>query len=172
MLSAGMSATSNTTAASDICPAQVQKRLRELTSQSQPLLVKEDSTTYPLKPIGILESCFRQRNGTPRQPLLVPAAKARLKLRCSSLLLGILFLHELYAGTVQLSLHGQEFHLSRPLRLVDATIAGLAYLLPVLRGWRVIATAGLSIFFIAIQICRICGAQMIGASKPRCKSPS
>ncbi|KAL3152122.1 hypothetical protein ABBQ32_001220 [Trebouxia sp. C0010 RCD-2024] len=60
---------------------RAEKRLRELTSQSQPLLVKEDSTTYPLKPIGILESCFRQRNGTPRQPLLVPAAKARLKLR-------------------------------------------------------------------------------------------
>ena len=59
----------------------MQKRLRELTSQSPGVALKEDLTVYPLKPIGILESCFRQRNGTPRQPLLVPAAKARLKLR-------------------------------------------------------------------------------------------
>ena len=59
----------------------MQKRLRELTSQSPDAAPKADLTVYPLKPIGILESCFRQRNGTPRQPLLVPAAKARLKLR-------------------------------------------------------------------------------------------
>lgn len=59
----------------------MQKRLRELTSQSPGAALKEGPTVYPLKPIGILESCFRQRNGTPRQPLLVPAAKARLKLR-------------------------------------------------------------------------------------------
>lgn len=61
----------------------LQKRLRELTSQSPAAVIKEDLTVYPLKPIGVLESCFRQRNGTPRQPLLVPAAKARLKLRYS-----------------------------------------------------------------------------------------
>ncbi|DBA76679.1 hypothetical protein WJX79_005942 [Trebouxia sp. C0005] len=60
---------------------RAEKRLRELTSQSPGAALKEGPTVYPLKPIGILESCFRQRNGTPRQPLLVPAAKARLKLR-------------------------------------------------------------------------------------------
>ena len=74
----------------------LQKRLRELTSQSLAVTAdpcKPDLISYPLKPIGILESCFRQRNGTPRQPLLVPAAKARLRLRsaykdsCVSLLL-------------------------------------------------------------------------------------
>ena len=62
----------------------LQKRLRELTSQSLAVTAdpcKPDLTSYPLKPIGVLESCFRQRNGTPRQPLLVPAAKARLTLR-------------------------------------------------------------------------------------------
>jgi tRNA-Thr(GGU) m(6)t(6)A37 methyltransferase TsaA len=31
--------------------------------------------------IGILESCFKEKFGTPRQPLLVPAATARLKIR-------------------------------------------------------------------------------------------
>eukprot|EP00891_Asterochloris_glomerata_P002146 jgi/Astpho2/2146/e_gw1.00040.230.1_t len=33
-----------------------------------------------MRPIGVLESCFSQRSGTPRQPLLVPAARARLRL--------------------------------------------------------------------------------------------
>lgn len=36
---------------------------------------------YPLRPIGFLKSCFRKRNGTPRQPLLVPAARSCLELR-------------------------------------------------------------------------------------------
>jgi len=36
--------------------------------------------SYVVKPIGLLRSCFSQRNGTPRQPLLVPLARARLQL--------------------------------------------------------------------------------------------
>jgi tRNA-Thr(GGU) m(6)t(6)A37 methyltransferase TsaA len=36
---------------------------------------------FPLRPIGLLRSCFSRRNGTPRQPLLVPAARAALTLR-------------------------------------------------------------------------------------------
>jgi len=36
---------------------------------------------YPLTPVGTLRSCFSQRNGTPRQPLLVPAARAEVVLR-------------------------------------------------------------------------------------------
>ena len=36
---------------------------------------------FPLRPIGVLRSCFSRRNGTPRQPLLVPAARAELVLR-------------------------------------------------------------------------------------------
>ena len=36
---------------------------------------------FPLRPIGILRSCFAKRNGTPRRPLLVPAARAALTLR-------------------------------------------------------------------------------------------
>jgi hypothetical protein len=36
---------------------------------------------FPLRPIGLLHSCFSRRNGTPRQPLLVPAARAMLTLR-------------------------------------------------------------------------------------------
>ncbi|CAI5528903.1 unnamed protein product [Closterium sp. Naga37s-1] len=37
-------------------------------------------TTYPMSPIGVIHSCFSARNGTPRQPLLVPAARAYLEL--------------------------------------------------------------------------------------------
>ncbi|CAI5459451.1 unnamed protein product, partial [Closterium sp. Yama58-4] len=37
-------------------------------------------STYPMTPIGVIRSCFSTRNGTPRQPLLVPAARAYLEL--------------------------------------------------------------------------------------------
>ncbi|GAX84200.1 hypothetical protein CEUSTIGMA_g11623.t1 [Chlamydomonas eustigma] len=36
--------------------------------------------SYPFRPIGTAHSCFSQRNGTPRQPLLVPAARCRISL--------------------------------------------------------------------------------------------
>lgn len=36
---------------------------------------------FPFHPIGELRSCFSRRNGTPRQPLLVSAARAALTLR-------------------------------------------------------------------------------------------
>ncbi|KAL6532805.1 hypothetical protein OROGR_013765 [Orobanche gracilis] len=39
---------------------------------------KLESTKYPMAPIAIVHSCFSTRNGTPRQPLLVPLAKASL----------------------------------------------------------------------------------------------
>ncbi|XP_057839211.1 uncharacterized protein LOC131049196 isoform X1 [Cryptomeria japonica] len=35
-------------------------------------------TPYPMTPIGIVQSCFSTRNGTPRQTLLVPSARACL----------------------------------------------------------------------------------------------
>lgn len=37
-------------------------------------------SVLPLRPIGHVHSCFSQRNGTPRQPLLVPAARCTLTL--------------------------------------------------------------------------------------------
>lgn len=40
-----------------------------------------EQTCYPLKPIGVLRSCFTNRNGTPRQPLLVQSARAVVTLR-------------------------------------------------------------------------------------------
>lgn len=35
-------------------------------------------TSYPMTPIAVIQSCFSTRNGTPRQPLLVPLARASL----------------------------------------------------------------------------------------------
>jgi hypothetical protein len=49
--------------------------------QQQPGGLDLLQVAFPLRPIGILRSCFSRRNGTPRQPLLVPAARARLTLR-------------------------------------------------------------------------------------------
>lgn len=37
-------------------------------------------TVFPLTPIGTFQSCFTCRNGTPRQPQLVPLARGRLTL--------------------------------------------------------------------------------------------
>lgn len=37
-----------------------------------------------LPPVGILESCFPERNGTPRQGLLAPSAKARLRITATA----------------------------------------------------------------------------------------
>eukprot|EP01018_Ginkgo_biloba_P007105 Gb_24489 [translate_table: standard] len=36
------------------------------------------STSYPMTPIAVIQSCFSTRNGTPRQPLLVSHARACL----------------------------------------------------------------------------------------------
>jgi hypothetical protein len=35
----------------------------------------------PLRPIGLFESCFLERHGTPRQGLLVPSSRGKLTLR-------------------------------------------------------------------------------------------
>lgn len=45
---------------------------------AQPKSDKLDMTSYPMAPIGIIQSCFSTRNGTPRQPLVVPFARACL----------------------------------------------------------------------------------------------
>ncbi|KAK4431931.1 tRNA (adenine(37)-N6)-methyltransferase [Sesamum alatum] len=55
---------------------RAQKDLREALSRRN--LEKVESTSYPMAPIGVVHSCFSTRNGTPRQPLLVPLAKASL----------------------------------------------------------------------------------------------
>ncbi|GMH16626.1 hypothetical protein Nepgr_018467 [Nepenthes gracilis] len=44
----------------------------------QPKSDNLETICYPMSPIGIIHSCFSTRNGTPRQPLLVPLARACL----------------------------------------------------------------------------------------------
>ncbi|EXB94539.1 hypothetical protein L484_022849 [Morus notabilis] len=67
---------------SDKCVAERQGRIRAQQALrkelAQPTVENSELTSYPMAPIGVIKSCFSTRNGTPRQPLLVPLAKARL----------------------------------------------------------------------------------------------
>jgi tRNA (adenine37-N6)-methyltransferase len=40
----------------------------------------ESPDSYAMKPVGVVHSCFREKFGIPRQPGLVPAAEATIKL--------------------------------------------------------------------------------------------
>ncbi|KAK6151493.1 hypothetical protein DH2020_014128 [Rehmannia glutinosa] len=55
---------------------RAQQALRE--ALRSPNSDKLESSSYPMAPIAVVHSCFSTRNGTPRQPLLVPLAKASL----------------------------------------------------------------------------------------------
>ncbi|XP_021655665.2 uncharacterized protein LOC110646513 isoform X2 [Hevea brasiliensis] len=55
---------------------RAQQALRE--AVAQPKAEHLEQTSYPMVPIGFVQSCFSTRNGTPRQPLLVPLARACL----------------------------------------------------------------------------------------------
>ncbi|XP_024965419.1 tRNA (adenine(37)-N6)-methyltransferase isoform X2 [Cynara cardunculus var. scolymus] len=63
------------------CAAERQGRIRAQQDLRKAMLKpKTDKLemSYPMAPIGIIRSCFSTRNGTPRQPLIVPLARARL----------------------------------------------------------------------------------------------
>ncbi|OMO94176.1 hypothetical protein CCACVL1_06127 [Corchorus capsularis] len=65
------------------CAAERQGRIRAQQALrkavvAQPKYDNLETTAYPMAPIGIIQSCFSTRNGTPRQPLLVPLARACL----------------------------------------------------------------------------------------------
>ncbi|XP_010545434.1 PREDICTED: uncharacterized protein LOC104817809 [Tarenaya hassleriana] len=55
---------------------RAQQELREALAQNQPHNL--NNASYPMRPIGTIQSCFSTRNGTPRQPLLVSLARACL----------------------------------------------------------------------------------------------
>ncbi|XP_056177093.1 uncharacterized protein LOC115677494 isoform X2 [Syzygium oleosum] len=67
---------------SEKCAAERQGRIRAQQALrkaiAQPQLENSEVTSYPMRPIGIVKSCFSTRNGTPRQPLIVPLARACL----------------------------------------------------------------------------------------------
>eukprot|EP00698_Gefionella_okellyi_P001358 TRINITY_DN11301_c0_g1_i2.p1 TRINITY_DN11301_c0_g1~~TRINITY_DN11301_c0_g1_i2.p1 ORF type:complete len:385 (+),score=99.15 TRINITY_DN11301_c0_g1_i2:320-1474(+) len=54
---------------------RVEKELRALRQKQ----LSEDG--WAMRPIGTIQSCFRERNGTPRQACLVPDARAVLRIR-------------------------------------------------------------------------------------------
>ncbi|KAF3452845.1 hypothetical protein FNV43_RR03278 [Rhamnella rubrinervis] len=64
------------------CAAERQGRIRAQQALRNALVqARPDNlelTSYPMAPIGTIQSCFSTRNGTPRQPLLVPLARACL----------------------------------------------------------------------------------------------
>ncbi|XVE71760.1 hypothetical protein DITRI_Ditri10aG0177600 [Diplodiscus trichospermus] len=65
------------------CVAERQGRIRAQQALRKAVVAQGkpenlEKTSYPLAPIGIIRSCFSTRNGTPRQPLLVPLARACL----------------------------------------------------------------------------------------------
>ncbi|KAL1335318.1 hypothetical protein HN51_064238 [Arachis hypogaea] len=66
----------------DKCASERQGRIRAQQTLrkelSQPKSENLKLTYYPMAPIGTIRSCFSTRNGTPRQPLLVPLARACL----------------------------------------------------------------------------------------------
>ena len=54
---------------------------KDLLMKSQSSLEnQEQQSTYNIKPIGFLESCFREKFGTPRQSGFVKNARARMTL--------------------------------------------------------------------------------------------
>ncbi|KAK2985285.1 hypothetical protein RJ640_009798, partial [Escallonia rubra] len=66
----------------EFCAAERQGRIRAQQDLRkalvQPNFDKLESPSYPMTAIAIIQSCFSTRNGTPRQPLLVPLARACL----------------------------------------------------------------------------------------------
>ncbi|ELR16789.1 uncharacterized protein ACA1_382890 [Acanthamoeba castellanii str. Neff] len=63
---------------------QEQKRKGKKRGKKQKALTPLDHV--PLQPIGLFESCFLERHGTPRQGLLVPSSRGKLTLRRSEVL--------------------------------------------------------------------------------------
>ncbi|KAL3535319.1 hypothetical protein ACH5RR_003780 [Cinchona calisaya] len=65
------------------CAAERQGRIKAQQALRKALVQQNsescDSNSYPMAPIAVIQSCFSTRNGTPRQPLLVPLARACLK---------------------------------------------------------------------------------------------
>ena len=57
-----------------------ERKLRQInTADGASSTQSDDAVRRPYRTIGKLESCFVERRGTPRQGMLVPAARARLK---------------------------------------------------------------------------------------------
>ncbi|XP_054716967.1 tRNA (adenine(37)-N6)-methyltransferase-like [Uloborus diversus] len=59
---------------------QEQVATKAQTSSEKNKYDNENERSYLMKPIGYISSCFRNKNGIPRQPLLSPTAKATLEI--------------------------------------------------------------------------------------------
>ncbi|XP_008453658.1 uncharacterized protein LOC103494312 isoform X2 [Cucumis melo] len=75
-LEASLAASLKKTAAERQGRIRAQQALRK--AVAEPKSDSVECTSYPMTPIGTIQSSFTTRNGTPRQSLLVPLARARL----------------------------------------------------------------------------------------------
>lgn len=75
-LEASLAASLKKTAAERQGRIRAQQALRK--AVAEPKSDSVECTSYPMTPIGTIQSSFSTRNGTPRQSLLVPLARARL----------------------------------------------------------------------------------------------
>lgn len=76
-----LSASSQTAASERRGRVRAQQDLREVLARqnsNESNSTNVQSILYPMAPIGVVQSCFSTRNGTPRQPLLVPLSRACL----------------------------------------------------------------------------------------------
>ncbi|XP_062200129.1 uncharacterized protein LOC133902530 [Phragmites australis] len=85
-LEASLAATAEKAAAERRGRVRAQQSLRAALSEQEPRSDEPRtakalaSHSYPMAPIGTVQSCFSTRNGTPRQPLVVPLARATVAL--------------------------------------------------------------------------------------------
>lgn len=81
-LEASLEASSDMVASERRGRVRAQQALRmALTQQSSDgskISRSDSAASYPMAPIGFVQSCFATRNGTPRQPLVVPLSRACL----------------------------------------------------------------------------------------------
>ncbi|XP_015696528.1 uncharacterized protein LOC102720455 isoform X2 [Oryza brachyantha] len=83
-LEASLAAAADKTAAERRGRVRAQQSLRsalsEKESSSDDKKKKKHTKAFPMASIGVVQSCFSTRNGTPRQPLVVPLARATVVL--------------------------------------------------------------------------------------------
>lgn len=60
------------------CSAERQGRIRAQQASRKVAKSNDSNSSYPFASIAVTRSCFSTRNGTPRQPLVVPLARACL----------------------------------------------------------------------------------------------
>lgn len=155
----------------------LQKKLREQLSTLADIATPLGA--FPLQPIGYLQSCFSQRNGTPRQPLLAANARAKLLLRCAYTLetplpfgldqrLCMQALAEVQTTCKLIFMAGKPYA-----DIMQIFAVGLTYRLGAWRAWSSTRMCGCCSSSTATQTCTAYGPSAMPqtASRPKCRCP-